>query len=919
MDIRFKLRRAALMGGTGLALMIAAGAAQAQTTPAVAQTTEPDTVEEITVTGIRRGIEGAISLKKDSTSIVEAVSAEDIGKLPDVSIAESIARLPGLTAQRLDGRGQVISIRGLAPDFTTALLNGREQVSTGDNRGVEFDQYPSELLSGVVIYKTPDASLLGQGLAGTADMRTIRPLKFGKRAFAVGARYEWNDIGALNPGSSAHGNRFNISYIDQFMDGKLGVAIGYAHMESPYQAQRFNAWGYPTDGAGNLVLGGARVTAMSSKLKRDGVMATVEFAPTDTFTSTLDVFYSKFENHQLVRGMEIPLAWGGGATDANGTRPGPAISGTTASGGMITNATYSNVKPVIRNDGNDRDADIWSLGWNNKWTVGDSWTIDTDLSWSKVERTDMILETYAGTGRNTLGALDTVSFSMSDHGASFKNALNYGDPAVTKLTSSQGWGGDVVTGGQDGYLNMPTIEDELKAARFSAKRDLNPDSGLSSITFGVNYSERTKGLVNDEWFLSVVGAPASVTIPSSAILGVTSLGFAGLSGVVAYDPFSLLNNGTYTKIRNPNADVLVKSWEVEEKVTVGYLMANIETEVGGHALTGNFGFQVVNTDQSSNALGASGTGTATQQTQLSGGTSYVDFLPSVNLQLRLPNEQVIRFAAARTLARPRMDQMRASTNYSYNSALATSTSLANSPWSGSGGNPELEPWRANAIDVSYEKYFGRQAYVSLAAFYKDLKTYVYDASVLHDFTGYPIGANPEPVLRQGYITIPQNGQGGSIKGLEFTVSMPGSLIHPVLEGFGAIFSASRTESEIQYSLSDPSIPIPGLSKTVGNLTVYYEKGGFSARLSERYRSKFLGEVSGFGNGRTYRMVKEETVLDSQIGYSFENGPLKGLSLTAQVNNLTNEPFVTYQNGDERQIIDYQEYGRTYLVGVAYKF
>jgi len=175
------------------------------------------------------------------------------------------------------------------------------------------------------------------------------------------------------------------------------------------------------------------------------------------------------------------------------------------------------------------------------------------------------------------------------------------------------------------------------------------------------------------------------------------------------------------------------------------------------------------------------------------------------------------------------------------------------------------------------------------------------------------------VLRQGYITIPQNGQGGSIKGLEFTVSMPGSLIHPVLEGFGAIFSASRTESEIQYSLSDPSIPIPGLSKTVGNLTVYYEKGGFSARLSERYRSKFLGEVSGFGNGRTYRMVKEETVLDSQIGYSFENGPLKGLSLTAQVNNLTNEPFVTYQNGDERQIIDYQEYGRTYLVGVAYKF
>jgi iron complex outermembrane receptor protein len=140
-------RRARLMSGaaTGLAVAFVAGLAQAQTT---AKPADDSVVEEVVVTGIRRGIEGAISLKKDSTSIVEAVSAEDIGKLPDVSIAESIARLPGLTAQRLDCRGQVISIRGLAPDFTTALLNGREQVSTGDNRGVEFDQYPSELLSG---------------------------------------------------------------------------------------------------------------------------------------------------------------------------------------------------------------------------------------------------------------------------------------------------------------------------------------------------------------------------------------------------------------------------------------------------------------------------------------------------------------------------------------------------------------------------------------------------------------------------------------------------------------------------------------------------------------------------------------------------------------------------------------------------
>ena len=152
-----------------------------------------DDIDEIVVTGFRASIESSIASKKDSTSITEVVTAEDIGKLPDVSIAESIARLPGLTAQRLNGRGQVISVRGLSPDFTTALLNGREQVTAGNNRGVEFDQYPSELIQRVVIYKTPDAALIGGGLAGTADMQTIRPLSLNERKITINGHYIKND------------------------------------------------------------------------------------------------------------------------------------------------------------------------------------------------------------------------------------------------------------------------------------------------------------------------------------------------------------------------------------------------------------------------------------------------------------------------------------------------------------------------------------------------------------------------------------------------------------------------------------------------------------------------------------------------------------------------------------------------------
>jgi iron complex outermembrane recepter protein len=167
------IRRTAIAQAITFAFM--AGTVQAQTAPTT-PAADAQKIEAVTVTGIRRGIEAAISQKRNSDSIVEAISAEDIGKLPDASVAESISRLPGVASQRSGGRAQQISIRGLSSDFAGALLNGREQASTGDSRGVEFDQYPSELLGSVLIYKTPNGGLVGQGLSGTIDMRTVRPL-----------------------------------------------------------------------------------------------------------------------------------------------------------------------------------------------------------------------------------------------------------------------------------------------------------------------------------------------------------------------------------------------------------------------------------------------------------------------------------------------------------------------------------------------------------------------------------------------------------------------------------------------------------------------------------------------------------------------------------------------------------------------
>jgi iron complex outermembrane receptor protein len=884
---------------TGVALFMSIGGV------AYAQEASDD---EIVITGIRAAIEDAIEIKREETSIVEAVSAEDIGKLPDVSIAESIARLPGLTAQRLNGRAQVISVRGLGPDLTSALLNGREVTSVSDNRGVEFDQFPSELLSSVVVYKTPDAGLLGAGIAGTVDLRTVRPLDQNERTLAFGARYEWNELGALNAGTDDTGYRFNGAYVDQFMDGRLGVALGFATMLSPSQGERFNTWGYPTVG-GARIIGGSKPYVQSNELERTGIIGTIEFEPSSTFSATLDVYHSTFEETQTLRGIELPLFWSSATLQP----------GFTVTGDLVTQGTFSGVKGVVRNDVNFRDAENTMVGFNAQWDLSDHWSLEFDVSHSAVDRTDQIIESYAGTGPNGVGATDTLGFrSLGDAGFIFSPTLNYADFNTIVLTSPQGWGTNPPTlpNGQAGYLNQPTIEDELNAIRLSATRSMDSD-WLSSIEFGVNVSERSKSFVSDEWFLRLPGGAASAPIPTSVRLGSTSLAFLGIPGMVSYDTQALLASGALERVRNPNGDVANKNWAVDERVTTGYVQFNIDSDFGDTPVRGNFGVQVVQIDQEASGFAVDTNGSPFVSRLVTDGDDFIEVLPSINLGFEVSEDSVVRFALARTLMRARMDDLRGGRTFNYNPTLAGSTNVNNSPWSASGGNPQLRPYIATGIDVSWERYFAdRGGYIALAAYYKNLETWIFDSRVVQDFTGFPF-TGPTPALFQGLSNTKDNLGGGFIQGLEASISLPLSIYSPALEGFGLLASYSYTDSEITPEANQAAISIPGLSETVTNLTAYYERYGFQARVSWRYRSEFLGEVSGFANGRQFRMVNSESVVDAQIGYRFEHGPLEGLSVILQGNNLTDEDFSTYQ-GSTAEVIDYQRYGATYLLGVSWR-
>lgn len=908
---RFALTLTPIAAGCAVMLSMTAGSAFAQEAAAVKDAPATDNV--VVVTGIRRGIEAAISVKRDNSSIVEAISAEDIGKLPDTSIAESIARLPGVTAQRTGGRAQAVSVRGMSPDFSTALLNGREQTSTGDSRSVYFDQYPSELLSGVVIYKTPDAGLVGQGLSGTIDMQTVRPLDFGKRTMSANYRKEKIGVGQDNPGS---GNRVSFSYIDQFADRKLGIALGFARLDGTSGTNtKFESWGSGTttyNGATvNVPYNGFNAESNQTTQTRDGAMAVIQFKPSKEFSSVLDLFYSKFDSVTSKNILQVPLNDSWSSPTGPNDRPG-TLSNAVISAGTAVSGTFNNVRAVVRNEPVTNNDTMKSLGWKNTLALGSGWTAVADINHSTAQRIERDQEVYAGVV-GTFPALDSVTFDTTGGGRKFTTGFNYADPALIKITDGQGWGGN---DSQAGYSKGPTVNDKIDGIRLSAKKELADGMFFSDIDFGVNYSKRTKKREVNEYLMQVAaGRYAGVDIANGHTV------MAGDTGIpmLAFNAAGSIAGLNFAEKQHP--DIWNKDWIVTEKVLTSYAKLNMDSEVGSIPLRGNVGVQFLKTDQSSTAYSVNldgGTSNANRPVlPFTAGKDYNDVLPSMNLTADLGNSQALRFGLAKIMARPTMNDMRASNSFSVDNTRGIYT--------GGGGNPELNPFRATGIDVSYEKYFGSKAYFSAAAFYKKLDSYILTLTNPNfDFTPMLQPTTIKLASNIGRYSMPTNGTGGMIKGIELAASMPFSMIHPILDGFGVVGNFSNTDSSVNVPNTTGGtafqVQLPGLSKQVASLTLYYEKHGFSFRVADRYRSDFIGEIIGFGGDRGYSFIKSEKIVDLQMGYEFDKGWMKGLSLLLQVNNLTNTPFIRFRpNADgTKEEIENTKYGKTVLFGVNYK-
>jgi iron complex outermembrane receptor protein len=1001
--------RAALYAGVAFASLIAAPAlaqeaiatntsaatapaAQAQTggsSDAAANTT----VQEVVVTGIRRSEVNAQKIKRSNEDIVDAISAEDIGKLPDDSIADSIARLPGLAAQRDNsGRTQDISIDGLPSAMNITLLNGFMQATTDNNRTTQFDQYPAEIMNSVVVYKTGDASLVGQAI-GTIDMQTVKPIDYGKTNLFVGVTGEYDLQGKLQPGASDTGYRANLTYITQLDDDKLGVMFGYAHIETPNQITAVHPYGYYV--ADDQLEGGIQDQLRSDTLTRDSGTLTLQYKPVSGLEFIVHGFDSTYDDNAIIRGVEFQPN-GCPSSISNGTStwsagPAAATCPNPTYGGAQANPTQQ-VAPQLESYDYQETSRLRSIDFTMNWAFGDGWKAHVDYGYNDASNTFDELQLYNGYGLNGQQNMSNVTLTEGKGPGGTIGVSNWSENLQTvALGENLGWSNYIPAGfpgacvggvvspnnppqwgstcngtsdpdqmGGAGQNLIQHTYDSIQQTKWSISKELS--GPVSKIEVGAAYSIRKKqySVIEDELYL--LSGNESMAIPSNLLSAPTNMSVFGLPSMFSIDPMAAFHTpGLYGVVADERAPyggngASLSDWAISEKVFTPYFKATIRTELGGHDLTGNIGVQAVDTSQRvTDAYITNPGGTVFNGYLIPTTTDYWEVLPSLNLTWHLDNNQDVRFAVDRSLARARFDELGGGSGVSFTPPTATSCNTTGCPYefSGSIANPALKPWLSDDVEFTYERYFAPGEGVSIEGFYKYLESYIYQSVGNANFQAYYNSTGPytgpTPFSFNGSVTEWLNGNGGSLYGLVLSGNFQLKHLAPWLDGFGISGTASVIESTVRIPTAPGCSPVgnlgvyqtpcqsgtpngqlPQYSKYVGNISLYYEKNGFSIRINDRYRSTYDQEVVDFNGGLQPILGASENIVDLQAGYTVGSGPLKNLTFTFQAQNLTNTPMNSYTGAynyatgavtapNPKDTVYYKLFGTNILFGVRYKY
>ncbi|QLE84095.1 TonB-dependent receptor [Shewanella sp. Scap07] len=916
-------------------------------------------IERIAVTGYSRSLIDSLNQKRYGDTVSEQLSADDLGALPDVSMADALTRLPGISAVRTGGQAAEINIRGMSGGFVFSTLNGREQVSTSGSRSIEFDQYPSELITSAAVYKSPKASLIEGGVAGTVELATASPLAIDKQhSFIANARGMYNDRADEVYGAQDYGHRLSFSYQGKYLDDTLGVALGYARLEQPSVATQFIGLAYngnkdvdglandtngPEDNPANEYISeGFEVQHLGGVETRNGYMGALEWAPSDTFTLKADAFISRFDSEAFARGYRVKLG-GPSAAVAN-----PVLDGNAVIGGNFNRTSQSFTRVEIVNDDNQDFDEVDSFGINGTWQATERLSVSADISYSSAKsdfRNGLLWANVAEDATAETPIFDkNVAINYQLNGldlpnVGFNQAAAFSD--IDKVMVSK-------------YGIYPFVnEDEVNAYRLDFKYDLDNDY-IASIEVGARYSDRTYSndrsvfeYGNDGDFSSTE-PPLRLTDDMTTVVGWEG-DFNYFPDYLAVDLDKALAAWFPEGVPQPvqtwgNADgvsdakgytsnyswSVLQSGEVYEKILAAYVMVNIDAEIGGIPVTGNFGVRAVETDQSATLLeNVGGDPELGSQNIIDEvgiinnlyaptvkGEKYTDYLPSLNLNFLITDQSQIRFAAAKVMSRPPINRLAGDASASVNDDGEINGSSTN--------NPFLRPFYADQYDISYEYYLDDGAIVA-ALFYKNIDSFIDTVAIENfDFKGNgfnvpdyiidPVSGEQIETTNGTYTTAVNNSEGGYIRGLELAYTQVFTSLPEVWSGLGLNLSYSYTESEVesQTDLGGESVTqsLPGLSNNVASATLFYSYEGFETRVSARYRDEFVSEQVAI-NEQVVNFA-EETVIDYQASYQITDA----LGVLFQVNNVTDEPTKSYF-GTESKTGTLQYFGREFYLGMTF--
>ena len=825
-------------------------------------------LEEVVVTGIRASLDKALDTKRESAGFVDAINAEDVGKLPDENVAEALQRVTGVAIQRSRGEGDFVSIRGLGPNFVRGTINNRSLVSSTESRdatrsgGFEsstgretnFDLLPAEMIASIEVIKSPSASQVEGGIGGVVDIKTQHPLALGTTAVAS-ARGTYRDFNKkLDPSASGLASWSDASKT-------FGVLGAIAYSERTIREDDPDSFGYtlgaPVDTDGNGTGDRTGVSfpfsfnpqSFTEKRKRLTLQGSTQWVLPDESKLTVDALYSKRDltSRAFVSFLGTCCNFQGAFDDVTNPDgsvrlPGIQIAGNTAVGFPVRSQVSDNSDDQTVNDR------LYSVGANYDKTLGD-WDLGVDLAYSRsrgeLDFTRVSLLTY-----------DTVPFMVSESHDQLQVSVLPGGPDLTNAASYRTNNVDVV----DRFNRDHEFDADLGATRKLA------DNGvIGAIRFGGHYAERNVDREDHTNFNVNTDQVSAALLPANGFRRFDG-NFA--NGTSSY-PMGTLLFGDWAaqtallKSKNLNASFdapfsPLQSFLINEKTTAAYVQADIDSMLAGIAIKGNAGVRFVHTktvatglfqpfeidnDPNNNNLGKVVI-LDPHVITTDFDNSYNNVLPMMNLRAQLMPDLYLRFAAGRSVTRPTFLQMSPGL-----SNINPTQRFANS------GNPNLKAYQANNYDLGLEWYFGKGNAVYASVFRKDIDNFI---GVVTNLNVDKFGVNFRSLSQ------PENQGNAHITGEEIGVQQTLGL------GLGYILNATFIDSSAHFTEgtnAGKTIPFEGVSRTSYNATLFYEKAGFSTRLSYSGRSSYVLLSSDVFANRLIAAPYGQ--LDGSISYTFD--------------------------------------------------